>query len=264
MKKKIICLTVLCAGIPFLFILLFASTKTLNAQETSFGISNSLPIAEKTVNDGDIITVSEKGYTLSKMSYDPSVIGIVSLNPAIAITIEGIGKTYPVITFGNANVRVSTTNGTIKKGDLITSSAMPGIGMKADKSGYVIGSALQDFDSNNPNEIGKIAVALNVYYFYSKLFLPKIGIFDILKMSSLATYEQPSLFLKYLVALIILLISIVFGFFSFARSASKGIEALGRNPLAGKSIQLGMLINALISIAIIAAGMIIAYVVITS
>ena len=42
----------------------------------------------------------------------------------------------------------------------------------------------------------------------------------------------------------------------------KGLEAIGRNPLAGRMIQVGMIINVLITALIMAAGLGVAYFVI--
>ena len=61
---------------------------------------------------------------------------------------------------------------------------------------------------------------------------------------------------------IVVLLSFVLGIFSFGRVANTGVEALGRNPLAGRMIQLGIVVNALITVAIIGAGMFIAYVIV--
>lgn len=241
----------------------FMYAKSASAQATSYGVADSLVIKEK-AQDGDIISFSSMGYVLSKTQYDPTIIGVVSLAPAIGITAEGEGmaKTYPVMSSGNIYVRVSAQNGQIKKGDLITSSTVPGVGMKADKSGFVIGIAYQDYSSNNKTDVGKIAVSLNIHYVYNKPLTPINSILDIINLSALATYEQPSLFLRYLIAAFIIIVSMFFGFLNFGRSANTGIEALGRNPLARRSIQFGIFINALITIIIVIGGVAVAYLVI--
>lgn len=237
--------------------------KSVFAQATSYGVANSVIIKEK-VQDGDIISFSSTGYAISKTSYDPTMVGVMSQNPAVGITIEGQGipKTYPVMSTGTAYIRVSTVNGQIKIGDLITSSTIAGVGMKADKSGFVIGSAIQDYSSNNKNDIGKIAVSLNIFYYYTKSNSVITTLSDLLRFSSIATAEQPSLFLKYLIAGFILILSMLFGFMSFGRSANAGIEALGRNPLARRSIQFGIFLNTLITIVIVLGGVAVAYLII--
>lgn len=235
-----------------------------NAQEQglSIGIANHVPIASSEVKNGDIITSSNEGYVLSSKPYDPLVIGVVSLNPAVSLDIEGDeANSYPVISAGNVEVNVSSVNGNIEEGDLITSSSIPGVGMKATKAGYILGQALDKFTADKEGEIGKINIALNLRYSYSNANT-QTSLADIFNLSLLATYESPSAVFKYLVAGIVIVLAFVLGVVSFGRVANTGVEALGRNPLAGKMIQFGIIFNVLITISIIAAGFGMAYLII--
>lgn len=227
--------------------------------DTSFGVAINITVEDKKVKDGDIITFIKGKYFLSKEEYDPYVAGVVSLKPAVVFNIDNEDVT-PLISTGNAHVNVSTVNGDIKKGDSITTSAIPGVGMKSDKSGYVIGSAAEDFSSENPNQVKKILVTVNRHYLALNP-KPVNNLFDVFNLTALATYEQPTTVFRYFLAGFIVILSFVFGFISFGRVASRGIEALGRNPLAARMIQFGIFLNVLITIAIIVAGLGIAYVI---
>ena len=227
-------------------------------ENISLGIANSVPIEDKDVKNGDIIASTEKGYFLSRVPYDPLVIGVVSTKPAVSLNLETENKSaYPIVTTGNVKVNVSSINGDIKEGDFISSSSIPG----ARQTGYVIGRALESYASKDKKAVGSINIALNLHYSYSS---EKTGesLKDILNLSVLATYESPSAVFKYVVAGIVILISFVLGIVSFGRVANTGVEALGRNPLAGKMIQLGIVMNVLITISIIAAGFGIAFLII--
>lgn len=225
--------------------------------DPSFGVATFIPVEDDDAEDGSIITFSQKGYVMTRAAYDPLIVGVVSLKPAISFNVDGQNR-FPVIANGNANVRVSATNGAIAKGDLISSSGIPGVGMKATKSGYVIGTALEGY---NQQQTGKIQVAMNIYYYYAEP--PALSsLFDIANLSAIATYERPTLVLKYLIAGFILIVSFIVGFISFGRIANTGIEALGRNPLASRIIQVGIILNVFITLAIIASGFGLAYFVI--
>ncbi len=238
----------------------FAAANAID--NTSFGIANYLPIPDKDVADGDIISFApDNGYFLSKMPYDIAIVGVVTNNPAISLEVLGGQPSYPVISTGNAFINVTTINGDIKKGDPITTSQLPGIGMKATQTGYIIGAALEDYTNTNIHMIKKIAVTLNVHYYVSKTSVNQ-SLFDVLNLSAFATYEEPIQAFKYFIAALILILSFVFGFFSFARTANKGLEALGRNPLASKMIELGILLNIIIAIIIILSGLFVAFIVI--
>jgi hypothetical protein len=229
----------------------------------SLGIASYVPISDDKVTDGDLISFGPKGYFRTDQSYDQNVIGVVTSSPAVAITSgSDDGKTYAVVPQGNAYVHVSTGGGPIKKGDLLTSSENPGVAIKAIRSGFVVGNALEDFSASDPKTVAKIAVNLNVHYFYNTKEGLQRALSDMLNLSALALTEQPSVMFRYIAAAIVMITSIAAAFFTFARIAKNGIEALGRNPLAGKLIQIGIIINVVICIAIILTGAAIAYLII--
>jgi hypothetical protein len=232
--------------------------------DISFGISSNLPVLDNNVQDGAIVVTSSQGFFLSTKEYDTGIVGVATLNPAVSINIEdestntdNTSPRYPVVSSGNAVVQVTTANGSIKKGDLITSSSTKGVGMKATKTGYVLGSALEDYLAEDKNAVKKINVALNIHYYNSKASNTSSQLSDIFKLSAIATTEEPLTVFKYIMAAVVLVLSFVFGFMSFGRAARSGIEALGRNPLAGKLIQVGIVINTVITVAIVAAGVLI-------
>lgn len=239
-----------------IFMLLPAHAFAQVSDDTSFGVANYLPVQGK-INDGSLVSFDNGGYFLSKIPYDPGLIGVVTFSPAISFNIQG-NNSSPVVSNGNAIVMVSTINGQIKKGDLITSSNIPGVGMKGTRSGYMIGTAGEPYSEKDPKKVGKINVTLNVHFVN---LTPKVSnsLLDILNITAIATYEQPTVVFKYFMAGVIVLFSFVLGFVSFGRIANTGIEALGRNPLASKMIQLGILLNVVITVAIILAGLAMAY-----
>lgn len=242
------------------------ATKVLAQSQdpVSLGIANYYPIQGNDIKDGSIVSSSPKGYFLTSASYDPTLVGVVSNNPAVALNLEGqSGKTYAVVASGTVQVLVSSINGDIKKGDPITSSTIPGVGMRATKTGYALGTALDDYSSSDTKALGKINISMNLHYSFAKITSgadnTKANLLDIANLSILATYESPIAVFKYVVAAVVILISFVLGFVSFGRVAKSGIEALGRNPLAARMIQFGIFLNVLITIAIIVSGIFIAY-----
>ncbi len=237
-----------------LFGVVAVEVKAQEAADVSLGIANYVSITGENIKDGDIISSTEKGNILSQTPYDPLVIGVVSTKPAVSLNLEVEEEnTYPLASSGTVRVNVSSINGDIKAGDLIAASEIPGVGMKANKAGYVIGRSLDAYSSTDQSEIGAINVALNMHYSYSSS-RTQSSLKDILNLSVLATYESPSAVFRYVVAGIVLILAFVLGVFSFGRVANTGVEALGRNPLAGKMIQFGIIVNVLITLLIIASG----------
>lgn len=254
---------VLISAIFSFVLILLAKPALIHAQGLSIGIANYYPVAGENIIDGTIISFTEKGYFPSKIPYDPQVVGIIASDPAVVLEVapddaNPNDSLYPVVSSGSIRVRVSNINGNIQKGDAITTSEVEGVGMKASQAGYVLGQALDDFSADGPNDIGIINIALNLHYSYSNANVGR-SLKDILNLSILATYESPSIVFRYVVSGLVVVASILLGFFSFGRIAKTGVEALGRNPLASRMIQFGIFLNVLITIAIIGAGLAIGY-----
>lgn len=254
--------------LAFCFGIFCASAKVSFAQSSkgpsnsgagTLGVARIIDIKEKNVKDGSIISVSEEGSILSNVAYDAQVQGVVARDAGILLSDDGSENGVPIISVGKVYLLVSTIAGPIKKGDqLATTSLIPGVGVKAVKSGYVLGLALEDFASPNPKEIGKIAVDLDLHYFNAKPTFPG-SLSDIFKLVLLPTKEGPTALYKYIVAAIVAIGSFVLGFLTFGRTAAKGVEALGRNPSAGRIIHLGILFNVMIVIVIALAGLVVAF-----
>lgn len=224
----------------------------------TLGVARMVDTAEKNIKDGSIISSSSKGAILSNLAYDPQVLGVVSRDAAILIDTGESDKGVPVISSGKVYMLVSTKNGPIKKGDLLATTTIPGVGGKAALSGYVLGTALEDATNPDPKHVEKIAVDLDLHYFNSKPTFPG-SLTDILKYALLPTKEAPTPIFKYIVAAGVVLASLLLGFLSFGRTAAKGVEALGRNPAASRIIHLGIIFNIVIVVVIVFAGLTVSF-----
>lgn len=119
---------------------------------------------------GDILIIStDSDRTVEKSSkpYSNLVAGVYATKPGVLLTEENIeseliGK-VPMGVIGVIPTKVCLEGGKIKRGDLIVTSSISGVAMKANlkkvKIGQVIGKALQDYDQNG---IGKIKILVNI------------------------------------------------------------------------------------------------------
>lgn len=235
-----------------------------SAQILGSGVATVVPIAEKGVTTGDIVSTISGKYVRAKTAYDALIIGVVNMDPAVSINLSGNPNDYPVVSSGVALVRVDTSNGNIRSGDLITSSSRAGIGIRATEPGFVVGSSQENYNSTDTKKIKSILVNLDTHYGYPPALSAGAGskFYEIFNLTAAASYQQPSVFIKYAIAALIVIITFIIGFFSFGRIASNGITALGRNPLAARIIQIGILLNVLIALAIILSGLFLAYLII--
>ncbi len=223
----------------------------------TLGVARIVPVSQKDVKDGAILSSAEKGAVLSTVPYDSQVLGIVSRDAGIIVS-QTTDDGVPVISDGTVYVQVSSSDGPIKKGDLITTSTIPGVAVKATREGYVLGTALEDYSNPDKKQSDEIAVSLNLHYFNSKPTLAGT-LSDLLKLAVFPTKDSPSPIFKYVVAAFVVLGSFVLGFLSFGRTAAKGVEALGRNPSASKIIHLGIIFNVGIVVVIVLAGLTVAF-----
>ncbi len=240
---------------------------TALAQRFTLGVARAILIADSPLREGDIISISRKGYVRTRVAYDPTMIGVIVGRPAVTLTVKEAtaeaAKKRTVLDSGEVLVRVSTANGAIQGGDPVTSSPEPGVGMKALKSGYAIGTALGSYTEKDPKKIGLLRVAVQIrYYAASGGGGTSSALGDIFNLSLLASYEQPLVVFKYLIAAIVVLTSLLIGFFYFGRIAKSGVDSLGRNPLAGRMIQTGIFVNVFLALVVIAVGVLLAYVII--
>lgn len=238
------------------------STAPANASqeaEATLGVARMIETDEKDVVDGTVLSAGDgSGAVRTTIPYDSQILGVVSSDAAIILNSTNSDNGVPVISTGTVYVLVSSIEGNIKKGDLITSSTVPGVAAKATKEGYVLGSALEDYTNDDPKEISQIAISLDLHYFNAKPTFPGT-LSDIFKLILTPTKEGPSALFKYIMAALVALGSMILGFLSFGRAAAKGVEALGRNPAASRIIHLGIVFNVAIVVAIAAAGLGVAF-----
>jgi len=231
-----------------IFSLVFILNGIVFAQDVAL-IAKNLEVADPEVKVGDIISQTKEGLFRSNVPYDENIIGVAGENPILVFG-KPTPTTLPIISLGEASVRVSNINGEIKNGDFITSSKKDGAGQKATQPGFVLGRALEDFNQ----EEGLIKAEINIQYQYSS---GKISASSILGeiWKQLGKPENFPNVLRYIFALLLGGGSFFVGFFAFVGALRKGIEAVGRNPLAKKNIQLAMVLNLIGILVLTLAGL---------
>jgi hypothetical protein len=120
---------------------------------------------------GDVLMISTTGdrkVEKSKGAYSTLVAGVYATKPGLMLTElnaeqDQLDKMVPMGVIGVIPTKVCTEGGAIKRGDLIVTSSITGVAMKADpdkvKVGQVIGKALEDY---NASGIGKIKVLVSI------------------------------------------------------------------------------------------------------
>jgi len=240
-------------GIIFLS---FGST-TVVAQEISSGTAVSGLYSNVQVNDGDIVCQTQAGITPCTSQYSVEIAGVYSESPAIFLENTALGG-KPLVTSGRVAVRVNSSNGPIKAGNFVTSSETSGVGKLADKSGNVLGTAQEDWTVTDATQVGKIVVLVNIRPAIVSVSA-RGNLVETLKEGFLAPTLTPLASMRYVFAILVAMVSLILGFVYFGRVARSGVESLGRNPMAARTIQLGMIFNLLLTVVIIGGGIALAY-----
>mgnify|MGYP001606623056 CR=1 FL=1 len=241
-----------------LFLVMRVLSSSAYAQNTSAGTAVSISITDKNAKDGSIIISTPKGFGLSSITYDTNMYGVLTEFPAFYLQNQSDTASKPVTSSGRIYVLVSSINGSIKKNDFITTSTIAGVGQKATRNGMVLGTALEDYSNPNQKITAKILVAVNPH-FNASFADTKTNVLEVLRNASDPTTLTQATSLRYVVAAGIVLVSFAVGFIFFGRVTSSGVEALGRNPLASRTIQLSLVFNLILMIIIVLVGLGIGY-----
>ena len=129
----------------------------LSASASEAVFPNAADVAEEfnALDDaqaGDIVSaVSGADIRRASQSYDSNIVGVIATLPAYLIRLHKDDPYWgpnpqPVALAGRVPVNVTNESGPIKVGDFITSSSTPGYGMKATRSGRVVGMALENLN----------------------------------------------------------------------------------------------------------------------
>ncbi|HVK49911.1 MAG TPA: hypothetical protein VM488_18735, partial [Pseudobacter sp.] len=120
---------------------------------------------------GDVLVISgssDRMVAKSSEPYSTLVAGVFATKPGLMLTERDAQKNHldkmvPMGVIGVIPTKVCLEGGAIKRGDLLVTSSIPGVAMKADlnkvRVGQVLGKALQDY---NANSVGKINVLVSV------------------------------------------------------------------------------------------------------
>jgi len=251
--KKVTVVTVI-----FVILAISANNVFAQTQETlevkQAGLATSVPIKDKDPVTGDIICSGKDGYIKCNSEYDNSMFGVISDTSALSLENKEIPDSYLVASSGNILVRVVSSNGEIHKGDLITSSKLLGVGQKATRNGYVLGMALEDYSESDKAKVGQIIVTADIHPTIA-LSDYRVDLISMLREGFIQPVLGPLASLRYLLAVLIVLISLVIGFVYFGSVARTGVEAIGRNPLAGRMIEFSVILHILIMLGIMGMGL---------
>jgi hypothetical protein len=159
------------------------------------------PSTEK-IEKNNIVSINPdktEDVIVSSKEYDLKAIGVVSSAPGWLIGNENKNSIQMALT-GRVSTNVTLKNGAIKPGDPITTSTIPGTGMKATKAGPIIGKAMEAFNTTSSTydcqdpatgkteQCGTILVFVTTSWYDPDVYLTSIDTLNIVRNQS-GTYQ---------------------------------------------------------------------------
>lgn len=266
-------------SIVYLFLPIFAILTFLSPSHV-FGEFSESYISEEELLPGTIVSLSPDSPDLvvtANANNVNNIFGVVVEEGETPIHFSGTSEEEQqaaVSTSGEVYVFVSDINGDIQAGDAITATVINGVGGKATDDGRAIGIAKESFEGDEQNTnlrsieletatgestvyIGKIRVSLNVYDYIAPR--EERDILTQLQNTAEAIAEKPVSLVKVITASIISLITLVVVVIMLGSSVQGSMIALGRNPLAKKTIISSMVKVILLSVLVLTLGTATAY-----
>lgn len=251
-----------------LLIAFFAGFNLPSAQ--AFEVMSTYKVSDTQAASGDILSnISGQGLVRASSPYDIKTFGVIVDDPSIVLrNLNADSSERPVATQGDITVNVTDFNGQIKAGDFIASSPVSGKGMKATEGGFVLGIATSDVTAGQATSFqgknytsGQVQVTLRIGY-DTPTGQAAQSIFASVANSFLKSAQDPSQFavlMRYIVAGTVAALAFAIGLFAFSRAITKGIEAMGRNPLAKKSIQASIIVQVVLTLLVTFGAIMLAF-----
>ncbi len=214
------------------------------------GVAINVEVADPDAAAGDIISITKEGLRRTSAAYDIQIYGVIAATPVLSVAPK-TDKTSALVSSGVTDVKVSAQNGTVEIGDYVTSSDKPGVGQKATTSGYVLGKALARYDDTTKE--GLVPAEVNIGFV--EIGAESRGNLYQTILNILKKPENLNNFLRYFLAFVIGTLTIIGGTFAFVKFVSTGIVAVGRNPLAKRTIIAGMVLSSFVVALLTLAGL---------
>ena len=258
-------------------ILGFFSLGSIHAESTA-AISQGFKTSEANLAAGALVSLtagSQSTVQLTNTERVNQMIGVIGDRPLIELSNND--KEVQVVISGTTLALVSDINGDIRSGDKITASPINGVGMKANASSLVVGTAQDDLSTvkttartindkqGQPQslKVGAIPVQVNVTYYVAPddkdSFLPPF----LQSLANTVAGKEVSA-IRVLISTIVL----VFGFISIAvllySSIRSSIISIGRNPLSESAVRKSLFEVGATALGILLVMLIAIYLVLTT
>ncbi|HSW99907.1 MAG TPA: hypothetical protein VLH38_02620 [Patescibacteria group bacterium] len=252
-------------GLAVFALLPVAAQSVTQGYQASGTLQNGMVVRLKPTAHGTVEALSQKNET------DMFGLVVASGDTAVSLSSPTQSQVY-VATYGEYTALVTTQNGSIKAGDQLVISSINGVAMKSDtKHEVIIGKALRGFSDGSDAEshiktsdgttvaLGRIAVNIGVARnpTYAGDVAP--GVPHILISIARAVTNKPLTALRLYGCLVVLLIAFIVAGGVMYSGIRSGMNSIGRNPLAKKSILKNLVTVIVMALVVVFIGLIAVY-----
>lgn len=248
-----------------------------NAAAGSSAIAQGYSANSNNIGQGALVSIISSGsgsVEPANSNNATNLIGVAADRPVIELS-GGSGSTIQVVVNGTTQALVSDVNGTVKVGDKITPSPVSGIGMKANSSAEIVGTALKDLSSvaktketvtNKQGKqvtihVGLLPIAVNVAYYSASAGAGAVSSLVPPFLQNLAnsvTGRQVSA-LRVLLGFIALILGFTIAVVMLYVSIRSDMISIGRNPLAESALRRGLVDVIVAAIGVLLVTAVIVY-----
>lgn len=273
--------------VAYVLLLVFSviSVSVAYAQDAPIGsvpstIASAFTV-EGDVRDGDIVSYDlERGvYVPAQETADRNMFGVVVDDPVLFVG-DGDDETdmRPIVRYGESVVNVSTLNGDVRPGDLVTTSRVVGVGQRMDpeQATYILGVATAAMVSTGEVievdgemvQLGRVPVALRIGFFAEGIDDAEFDELRALYASTAAAMSDDQnamdtqqngldlfLLFRYLLGASVAVVSILLALHRFGGLFNESVVAVGRNPLAHSQVRNLLVWNTFMIIAVSGIGL---------
>ena len=257
----------------------FAVPTLLAVQVAAQAVSQAYGVTG-TVQKGMIVMLdphNSKNVMPLSTSSNASMLGVVVAANDTVVTLSGDSTATQVFVAatGKYNALVSTQNGPIKSGDVISISSLDGVGMKANgDQSVVLGKALTGFDGvNNVSgtaalntssgtknvSIGLVQIDINISHNPLEITTTGLSIPSFLRKSGESIAGKPVSAARLYVSFGVLILTLFMAASLLYGGVRSSLVSLGRNPLAKASILRGLVQVVLLGLIVFVIGLVAIY-----
>ncbi len=264
----------------FLVLLVLIGTFVFSRRAAADTVSQAFT-SNTQLAQGSVVSLKTNSQTvveLANTANNESLLGVVVVPQNVLVNLNTNDGNTQVVSNGQVSILVSNINGEVTNGDLLTSSPVAGVAMKATEQTRVVGTAQEDFTQAKQKRtqtikdkdgkdttltIGVLAANIAIGSYSPPNSLQNNSLVSGVQSFAISATGKPVSVVRAVAALLVLLIAAAVSVVILYTSLTSSIRSIGRNPLSKHAILQSLLQVIVAVVAIMLSGFAIVYLILT-